>query len=46
MAKDTQQISCRDVVIESADLVLADRCGSVEALRRQYEAKIAAGSSG
>jgi hypothetical protein len=34
MAKDVQQISCLDVVIESADLVLADRCGSVEATVR------------
>jgi hypothetical protein len=34
MAKDVQQISCLDGVIESADLVLADRCESVEATQR------------
>jgi hypothetical protein len=34
MAKDVQQINWLDVVIESADLVLTDRCGSVEATVR------------
>jgi hypothetical protein len=34
MVKYVQQISCLDVDIESAGLVLADRCGSVEATVR------------